>query len=195
MTAQRMSRTVVDEVDEFEEIRRELVPTETLLWYGKPASGIRCRFADIYLIPLLAIWGVVMSELLATFTRGGYDEFDLFLFLWFLTGGFYHFLGRFILSSRIRLNTTYGLTNERIIIRRGIFRKTTKSLNLYLLPEMNLTEIYDGSGTITFGNDLVRPGWVYLLGSSATKIPTFEMIQDARKVYELIRGAQLEDRR
>jgi hypothetical protein len=106
----------------------------------------------------------------------------------------------------------YGLTDRRAIIVTGLFggdltpsigaltalaaglgRRKVKSLDLRTMTDVSMTERSDGSGTITFGAQnqtsyLAGSGWPGAGNSAAT--PTFDLVENVKSVYELIRGAQ-----
>ena len=152
------------------QIENELGAGEQLLWHGQPKPGLRLRVSDILLIPFSLMWG-------------GFAIFWEFMVI----------VGRFFVDAKQRSRTWYGLTNERAIIVSGLLSKSVKSLNIDTITELALTEKADGSGSIAFGSPLIWPGWIS--GSSwpfmnHQPIPTFESIDNAKSVYELIRKAQ-----
>jgi len=98
-------------------------------------------------------------------------------------------------DSRSRRRTYYGLTNERIILISGLFSRQIKSLSLRTLSDVSLIERSDGSGTITFGPTLPLFGAFGAMsgawpGARQFGPPAFEMIADAKRVFDLIRKAQ-----
>ena len=103
----------------------------------------------------------------------------------------------FFVDSLQRKNMFYALTNERAIIISGIFNQTTKSVDIKKLPEINITTLRDGRGTITFGP--VQPmSWMYPRGSSSNMnsryiiSPSFDLIDDAKTVYRHIKNLRNE---
>jgi Bacterial PH domain len=171
----------------------QLAAGERLLWTGQPRQGVLLRAADAYLIPFSLLWGgfAIFWEVGALST-----DAPFFFKLWgvpFVLAGLYIMVGRFFADARQRDKTYYGVTNERVIIVSGILSRKVKSLNLRTLTDVSLDEKSDGSGTITFGaanpmswwsGGVSFPGW----GQSST--PGFELIREAKKVYEIIRNAQ-----
>lgn len=97
-------------------------------------------------------------------------------------------VGRFFIDAKQRANTCYGLTDDRIIILSGVFKKSVKSLNIKTLFDIEYVQRKDGSGTINMGpkNQMMMwgPGMNWWPGSGAT--PSLEMIQDVRQVYSMI---------
>jgi hypothetical protein len=171
--------------------KNELSSGENILWSGKPKGGIQLRSSDIFMIPFSLLWGgfAIFWEYSVITHKAPF-----FFWLWgipFVLVGLYIIFGRFIIDAKQRENTYYALTNERIIIVSGLLSRKSKSLNLRTLSEITLTQKNDGSGTITFGS--VNPmstwfggGWWPTMYST----PCFEMIENAKKVYDKIREAQ-----
>jgi hypothetical protein len=106
--------------------------------------------------------------------------------------GFYILFGRFFVDAKSRERTVYGVTNERILIVSGLFSQQVKSLQLRTLTDVTLSQKSDGSGTITFGpTQAIANFWGGSLpGFSRYTPPAFEMIQDAKGVYDVVNKAQ-----
>ena len=118
----------------------------------------------------------------------------LFAVLWgipFLLMGLYLIFGRFLVDARQRANTYYGLSNQRVIIVSGSRGSRCKSLDLKTLTDLSLVEQSDRSGTIFFDG---TPNWgLWVEGWRWPGMPPlsrFELIDEARQVYEQIRDAQ-----
>lgn len=110
----------------------------------------------------------------------------------FVIIGLYLIVGRFFVDAKMRARTTYGVTNDRVIIVNGLFSQQVKSLQLRTVSDISLIEKSDGSGTITFGpslfgNFFAGGSWP---GGMRNSPPSFDMIECAREVYETIRRAQ-----
>jgi hypothetical protein len=173
-------------------IQSKLKSGERLLWNGKPQGGIRFRSSDAFLIPFSLMWGgfAVSWEVSVILSSAPF-----FFKLWgipFVLAGIYIIFGRFIVDAKNRDKTIYAVTNQRIIIISALFGRKIKSLNLRTLPELTLNEKSDGSGTITFGSTSAfnvwgNPSWP---GTAQTQVPSFEMINNARQVYNTIQAVQ-----
>jgi hypothetical protein len=113
----------------------------------------------------------------------------------FVVIGLYMIFGRFIVDAKLRERTYYGVTNQRIIIVSGLFSPSVKSLNILTLSDVTLTEKADGSGTITLGptvpNTRSMAGMPWP-GANRYLPPSFDMIENARQVHDIIRKAQRE---
>jgi hypothetical protein len=185
------------------EIEQELSPGEQFVWSGQPRGGVRLRAADWFLIPFSIFWCgfAIFWEVGALMvTAHAPDPFAVIFPLFgvpFVVIGLYLVFGRFLVDARIRGRTFYGITNERIVIVRGLFARRTKSLNLRTLSDISLSERSDRSGTITFGPCYPFGYWSFFgmwpgmwPGAGQYCPPAFDMIDDAKKVYDLVRQAQ-----
>lgn len=180
-------------------INKELLPNERIIWKGKPATGIKLRQSDIFVIPFSLVWGgfAIFWEISAL-TQIPKREMVSFVFplfgIPFVLMGIYLIFGRFIVDAKNRAKTEYAITNQRIIIKSGIFSNHVKTIKLSLIPETSFTEKSDGSGTIIFGESTPAVS-VRINGHGSSdkhQAPSFEMIGNVRKVYELFQNAQKE---
>ena len=171
-----------------------LAPGEHALWWGRPRQGLVLRGSDVFAIPFSLMWcgfaifwetGVIGSR-----------RAPGFFALWgipFVAMGLYMVIGRFFAESMQRSKTSYALTSDRVLIVSGIFSRTVKSLSLDTLSDVTLTEGRNGKGSITFGPP--SPFGSMFGGTSSwpgaqQQSPRFDLIEDARIVYEKIRSAQ-----
>jgi len=101
-------------------------------------------------------------------------------------------IGRFFFEARQRANTYYAVTAERVLIVSGIFSRTVKSLNLRTLSDISLSEKASGEGTITFGpqNPFATSFGGNWPGASQQLGPRFDLIANAKSVYQIIQSAQ-----
>ena len=176
----------------YSEIKQELDPDERLLWSGKPRKGLAFRGSDAAFIPFSMLWGgfAIFWEVAVLKSNG-----PLLMKLWgipFVLVGLYMMVGRFFFDAWRRDKTTYGLTNERVIIVSTLFSRKVKSLNLYALADITLDQKSNALGSIIFGDagNTWRNGPQWGGKRRQPEPPSFEMIEDARKVYEMIREAQ-----
>jgi hypothetical protein len=175
-------------------LKSQLAVDELMLWSGQPKQGVFFRPADVYAIPISLLWAGF-----AVFWNAAvwYSDGPVFFRLWgipFLIVGFYIVIGRFFVDAWKRSKTYYGVTNERAIITSGIFSKIVKSLNLRTLTDITILERRDLSGTITFGPVDQQTKWPFGLpmsnGRNEATYPIFDSIQNAKRVYDIIRDAQ-----
>jgi hypothetical protein len=179
-------------------INAELDPGEKILWVGIPRQGILFRGSDILMIPFSLLWGgfaifwEIMALSIPTKESGPIAIIFPLFGIPFVIVGLYMIFGRFIFDSKNRSNTYYGVTDQRIIIKSGLFRKSVKSLNLRTLTDISLNEKSDGNGSIAFGQENPMASWfggTSFLGREYN-VPKFEMISNAKDVYNKIREVQ-----
>ena len=182
--------------DQTQAVRAQLEAGEQLIWSGQPRQGLLLRPSDALLIPFSLLWGGFAIFWEATVILTGAPLFFWVFGVPFVLIGLYLIIGRFFFDARQRASTFYGLTNDRIIITSGKHGKRIQSLSLASLGDITLDERADETGTIIFApahplGRLVNFGtWPGLGASGRQAMPSFEMIPQARKVYEMIRGAQ-----
>jgi len=144
------------------------------------------------MIPFSLLWGgfAVFWELSALREHG-----PTFFALWgipFVLAGVYFVIGRFFADAVRRARMYYGLTDQRVLILGILIGRSVKSLDLATLPALQLAERPDRSGTIAFGTYAGNmPEWMAGTwpGAGSQLPPRFEMIADARAVYDRIRDA------
>ena len=168
---------------------------ERLLWSGAPRQGIRIRPADAFLIPFSLLWGGFALFWNTSVWKAGAP---LFFRLWglpFLLMGAYITVGRFWVDAYRRARTAYGVTDQRILISSGIFSPTIESLSVHTLTGVTLTQRPDGSGTISFGpTHFAAAMYAGMPWPGVPRVPSFEMIPDAKRVYDIVREAQMTPR-
>jgi hypothetical protein len=165
------------------ELQQHLDAKEKLIWVGQPKKGIVFRSADIFLIPFSLLWCGFAVFWVVTASRASI-LFAMFGTPFVVVGLIFVF-GRFIIDARQRNSTYYGLTEDRIIIKSGLFKKTIKSLNIRTLSDIEYNEKNDGSGTINIGPNSPFMTWGsgmnWWPGMKLT--PSLDMIPDVKKVY------------
>ena len=176
------------------EIQKLLAPGERIVWSGQPRSGLALRGSDALAIPFSLMWGgfAIFWEYSVIHT-----DAPLLFRLWgvpFVAVGLNLIFGRFFVDAWARRKTYYALTEERALIVSGLFSRQTTSLDLPTLTNVSLSEGSGGEGTITFGTPTTTrspfsgfSGWP---GASALNVPRFDLIQNAKGVFAMIRDAQ-----
>lgn len=175
--------------------REELNPGERLIWTGQPQQGFLLRPVDGIFIPMSLVWGGITLFWESQILSIGAPFIFILWGLLFALVVLYLIFGRFFVDQEQRRKTYYALTNERAIIKSGLFIQTTRSLYLKKIREINISAENSGVGTITFGP--VSPlSWFYAGGipmrSEYHLSPGFERIEDARKVCQQIKRMQRE---
>ncbi len=165
------------------ELREHLNQDESILWAGRPKTGIIFRQIDIFLIPFSILWsGFVTFWIYITYTSGA-PLFFIFFSVPFVLVGLFLLFGRFFYDVKQRENTIYGLTEKRIIIKSGIYSRKIQSIALETLPDIQYREKQDGSGTILLGKSWIRQ-------SRIIKNYKLDLIPDVKKVFNKITEQQ-----
>jgi len=168
------------------ELQQHLDNNEKLIWTGRPRTGIVFRTADIFLIPFSLLWCGFAIFWVIMASQG--SIFFAMFGIPFVVIGLIFVFGRFIIDAKQREKTYYGLTDDRIIIKSGVYKKSIKSINIKTLSDIEYVEKSDGSGTINIGpkNPMMMwgSGMNWWPGVKAT--PSLDLIQDVRKVYSKI---------
>ena len=168
------------------ELQQHLDKNERLIWTGQPKKGVVFRSVDIFLIPFSLLWCGFAIFWVIMASKGSI-YFAMFG-IPFVVIGLILVFGRFIIDAKQRENTFYGLTEDRIIIKSGLFKKTIKSLNIKTLSDIEYNEKSDGSGTINIGPKnpfmMLGNGMNWWPGLKPTL--SLDLIQDVRKVYSKI---------
>ena len=166
-----------------------------MIWSGQPRQGFILRPSDALMIPFSLLWGGFAIGWEAMVIR---ESGSFFFTVWgipFVLVGLYLIFGRFFVDLLQRRKTFYALTDERAIIISGLFNQELKSLDLTKLSEINLSVKNSGRGTITFGTSYAM-AWMYagsgLPNRGRYLAPSFDMIDDARTVYQHIKWLQRE---
>jgi Bacterial PH domain len=184
-----MDLTHVDEPRSM--LEAQLGPREKLLWAGRPPRGIMLCAIDAFLIPFSLMWGgFAFFWEYSVIT----EKAPVFFSLWgipFVLVGLYVVIGRFLVDRKQREKTSYGITNERVLIVSGVFSQTVKSLNLRTLSDVTMTERGDGSGSIAFGPTHPYSWWTQGMGGwpGVPVSPGFDRIPDVKGVYETLCSA------
>jgi hypothetical protein len=177
-----------------EEIRGAMAPGEHALWWGRPRQGVVLRSSDVFTIPFSLLWcGFAIFWETGVASNGNAPGFFVLWGIPFVAIGIYMVIGRFFAEALQRSKTYYALTSDRVLIVSGVFSRTIKSLSLNTLSDVTLTEGRSGKGSITFGPQ--SPFGSVFGGTSSwpgtqQQSPRFDLIDDAKAVYEQIRRAQ-----
>lgn len=179
--------------DLHQKFRQELSSGEALLWSGRPPQGIILRGSDFFLIPFSILWGGFAIFWEYSAFNSGAPTFFLLFGAPFVLIGIYLIVGRFIYDSLNRRNTFYGISDDRVILITEFPARRVKSLNLSTLTDVSLSEKSDGGGKIVFGPEQPMGSWANGMawpGMTQYQSPMFELVKDAKHVYETVRNAQ-----
>lgn len=175
-------------------LRRYLLPGERVLWEGQPAVGPYSLRGSWYMIPFSIMWGgfAIFWEVSVLASQA-----PLFFALWgvpFVLIGLYMIFGRILVARRAAQNTAYAITDQRVLILSGAFRRSFVEISLRNMPGAELSEGRRGSGSITFGNSggfmRVPPGWPTM--GMYRSPASFQAIGDVHRVFETLQRARSE---
>jgi hypothetical protein len=195
----RESGTPADEKrkEELEqELRARLEPGETLLWSGQPWEGLILRAYEPLLIPFtLAFTGVLYAILAQTLTAlflHSPSELlavlaSLVLVPGFLFGAFYLFAGRFLFDGALRKRTLYAVTNRRLLILSGLFRRWMRERSLEKPTWIRAWRHLSGRMTLVFG-PMPAFQFLFLSGISPRRFGpfVFEHVEKGDEVLSLL---------
>lgn len=179
------------------EFNRYLNSNEKVIWSGKPKSGLIFRKSNLYQF----VFGLCWLGFTVFWLQLAQEESEEMAMVGIPMAivGVYLAFGKFFTDALIRSNTHYAITQERIIVKYGIFNKTLNAYHIRSMTDLKHTEKADGSGSITFGtSEEFTPlhespgGGVQFNFFSHKKQPGLDLIQDVRKVYGFITQAQKE---
>jgi hypothetical protein len=174
-------------------VRQELAHDEPLLWSGRPGTGFRFQRGDGFMVPFSLIWtGLVAAGLVAALaSREPFQQWSILVV--FMLVGLFTLFGRYLFDIMVRQRTFYGLSDERAIIVRRWFGTRVQSLSLRTQPEITLSENNGRRGTIFFGSTgpwTMWPGMTLFYSAFNLNSTSFDLIEDARAVFNLARDAQ-----
>jgi len=181
-------------------ISSELSPDEKILWCGRPPGGFQFHVWNIVAFPFgiafLAFgiiweyltWGMAFTKQPSASYQSPIDLLTPFLTgIGFFAVGLFLIVGLFFVDRYCRKHTYYAVTNQRVIIMTKWLASKVQALALQQIPQMTLTTKSNGSGNIVFGSTGPRGA----IGSTNTYLPpSFDKINDVRKVHDIILDAQ-----
>lgn len=171
----------------------DLNPGERLLWTGQPRRGIFLRSGDVFLIPFSLVWGGFAIFWEVSVLVSGAPIFMALFGIPFVLIGLYMMVGRLLVDAYRRRSVYYAVTDQRILIYSGVSVRELKTLDLAVLPGVQLTEKRNGSGSILFIPSLPAPMVTLMsnFASSSGQQPLLGLdgIENVRMVYNLIQDA------
>lgn len=193
-----MYPTLPIDQDSLGAIQSELTPGESVLWAGRPATGIVFHKEDAYLIPFSLMWGgfAIFWEMGVTGhwgTQRSNASPPVFFMLWgvpFVVIGQYLIWGRFFYTAWKKKRTHYAVTTRRVIAVQDGWRRQTASTYIDTLPTLIKDGLSGGSGTLRFAQSQpmwsTNRGWGVWDGMAIGSVPVFRDIPDVDSVYRLV---------
>jgi hypothetical protein len=161
---------------------------EKLLWTGRPVQGVVFTAMDWYLIPFSVVWLGMIMRSIGPILRAQTDGMTGLMGVLFIAVGIYMLVGRFITDWQYRSRLTYAVTDRRAIIVSGLFGRSVQTIDFASLGGLQLEESGDGSGTISFGDQMAYRFRRQLHASWGVG-PQFFRVQEAKTVYALVHDA------
>ncbi len=162
-----------------------LNPDEELIWTGQPQTGIKFRKSDILFIPFSILWTLFFAIFIWLY--------NIYTVVPFFVLGLYMMFGRFIVDAEYRTRVYYGLTDNRVIILSGYFKRKIESVPLKDLGDITISTKPDGSGTIILKPAQLIYNWKtasYFHSASQFTPTQLEFIPNAELVYDEILTTQ-----
>jgi membrane protein YdbS with pleckstrin-like domain len=150
------------------------IPAEETLWRGTPSAIVLA--GNAIWIAIIAIAAAIFAKLLNA------SDPSQGRFVWMIAAILIAFFVLRALFSYIRIvSTIYTVTNQRVMIERGLLSKSLSEIDLRYIDDSNFTQ-----GAI---ERLLGIGQVTLISSDkSSPVYTLQNIRDPRGVRELIRS-------
>jgi Bacterial PH domain len=171
------------DIDLQNEIQAILMPQEKILWFGQPPQGLRFLWHDwittifmTFWTGFAVFWAFTFSPIINT------GIFYLFAAP-FILSGLYMLVGRFFYEAKYRSRMVYAVTNQRVLIRKGLLWRKTVSFDIKKLSNIELMEEEHNKGCILFEH---KAHWKKYDRRGGLVMPHFDTIDDVKTVYQLI---------
>jgi hypothetical protein len=172
-------------------IRPELSIGEQLLWFGHPDTGYRFQPGGRILFGVVLALAVGVLAIYVWELETKLPQHWLFDVAIMSTLVFLLLHSRYREVKSIRRDTFYGLSDERILIVRLFRGRRVQSISLKSLSEISLQMRGESIGTLEFGPATSSTPWDGIFASPrALFSASFDAIEDARTVFDLVRKAQ-----
>lgn len=173
-------------MDEYEYSSRRpmLAAGEAVLWHGKPKRSAFIASKSLTMLPIAIIWLCVDSTLIAQIFRGDEIQFFLIPFTLLHLMPVWIWLGSALTASRRWKNTSYYVTNRRIIIQGGFLAVNETSL---FYKDIRNAQVRIGLlDKLLHTGDIVFDNGVYINSKHQPPKPTLEDLEEPHAVYNRI---------
>ena len=161
-----------------------LAAGETVLWRGKPKRSAFIVSKSLTMLPIAIVWLCFDSVLISDIFSGGGQMFFLIPFLLLHMMPVWIWLGSAVTASRRWKNTTYYVTNRRIIIQGGFLAVNETSL---FFKDIRNAQVRIGLlDKLMHTGDIVFDNGVYMGGKNQPQRPTMEDLEEPHTVYNRI---------
>jgi hypothetical protein len=160
-------------------LNAELARGETILWQGKPLTGLRVGVLDVMLgIASLAGLKRLLSMRGADVLTDGLGALSIVQVPFLAVSLFFTCFGQIFVDAAMRRHTLYCLTQRRALMITNLVLWRFQSVNLAWTSEIQCLERGEGGGTLVFG-----PRVVTIRGLPGS--PRFASIPNVKSVHEL----------
>lgn len=171
-----------------EVFKEDMLPGEHIVWVEKPKSGFRLNFSDFWFIPL-GLFAITFMMFLLMNKEEISTPFVLDYLVIPIIAAFAFMLLRRVFGDWLfmRNNTFYAITNKRVIIKSGMFKRELSSIN------------YDSIDSVTFWENGKGYGYVKVYAKNFSRIMTpnnpvgrmgrflrFQYLDNIKILYRLI---------
>jgi hypothetical protein len=180
-----------------EKFSRLLLPSEKLLWTGKPGGGLLFSRMDFILIPFSLLWGgfaIFWEYQVITMPHARQSAFFILWGIPFIALGLYVTVGRFVVDAYARSKTFYAITDSRLLIVREGILSGIQVFQLNQLPAASFEGPTSGMGTLDLSGSTPNArsfaAWTPALAKGARLLK----IENAWQVFTLLQQAQRQSR-
>lgn len=164
-----------------------LAPGEAVLWKGKPKRSAFIATKSLTMLPIAIVWLMFDSTFIISMFSGGGSGMMLFMIPFFLLHlmPVWIWLGSMLTAGKRWKNTTYYVTNRRIIIQGGFLAVNESSLFYKDLRnaqmKIGLLDKLFGTGDIVFDS-----GMILYNRKNQQHGPMLEDLENPQEVYNRI---------
>lgn len=137
----------------------EALPNEHVIWVGDPVRGLFLYKRDLWAVPcpllLAAGWMYAAWDVAQAASASG-DYAPLAWLIALIATATYISLGRLVVDAWLRSRTSYVITDQRVIIRKG--GGVATSIPISSIRHLAVWESRNGFGTISFCDKMNLPG-------------------------------------
>ena len=161
-----------------------LAAGEAVLWRGKPKHSAFIATKSLTMLPIAVVWLCFDSVLISSIFSGGGQLFFLIPFFLLHLMPVWIWLGSALTASRRWKNTTYYVTNRRIIIQGGFLAVNETSL---FYKDIRNAQVRIGLlDKLLHTGDIVFDNGIYVSGKNQPQKPMLEDLEDPHGVYNRI---------
>jgi hypothetical protein len=170
-----------------------LLPSETVLWRGRPGSYPVFDRSDFVTLPFGVVFLGVLGYFFVWPAWRDHSAFGIVATTIFSAAALYNVVGRLVVRQLTLRSAEYVVTDQRLVVRSKLFgHAREQAVWLTKIEPPVLTESADGTGSITFGDTRLFDRYSSRGDGSNRdeQPPEFVGIPDARRVRDLVASAR-----